>query len=350
MTESVFIRVNGCGNAWPVFLGEDHPFYNRFSSDDLGSASYSMIGCSTKSFSTRSVDWEIVIDAGHNTVPFLLKNENRIPEAVLLTHGHLDHILGTDWIAQSCNFSQRGKKLPLYATNLCWQQVLQTIPHIKPAVKFHELKPGTKIPVSEVDGLFVNAFPVYHGDGARGAVMLLLSYKKDNIFSYALFTGDMVFPFLRNDDYAEISKAQVLYIDCSNRYCYPLSNHIGFTGKPADKNALPDYAHEWKKNNPLKQIVEKQIQHTNDPYFKDYFEDFLQQYNDYKNIPFTIIDFINKSGIRQINLVHYSGYHDKKYYGENVMNSSKLKKWAKNLLPEGFAVNVPKTGNITRLV
>src|SRR4030043_1913809 len=107
MIMSIFIRVNGCSNAWPVFLGTEHPFYNRMVTDDLGSASYSVMGCMGKNFSQRTIEWEVVIDAGHNTVPFLLKNENRIPDALLLTHGHLDHILGADWIAQSLNFTSQ---------------------------------------------------------------------------------------------------------------------------------------------------------------------------------------------------------------------------------------------------
>lgn len=351
MTESVYIRVNGCGNAWPVFLGEDHPFYNRFNGDDLGSASYSLIGCNTKRFSIKSVEWEIVIDAGHNTVPFLLRNENRIPEAVFLTHGHLDHILGTDWIAQSLNFKNTGsKKLPVYATYLCHQQLLQTIPHIQGAVNLCELKPGIKSAVNEIKNLHVTAFPVYHGDSARGAVMLLFEYKNGKNTAHALFTGDMVFPFLRNEDYTEISKAKVLYIDCTNRYCYPASNHTGFTGRPDTKPAIPDYTDEWRKNNPIEQIVKKQIIHTNDPSYTDYFRSFLQQNKDYNNIPFTITAFLNKTGISNANLVHYSGYHDKKYYGEKVMNRHQLNKWAKSMLPADIEVNVPQTGDIINMI
>ncbi len=349
MTRSVFIRVNGCGNAWPVFIGQDHPFYDKYDCDDLGSASYSLMGCRSESFAPGSVEWEIVIDAGHNTVPVLLKNENRIPEAVLLTHGHLDHILGTDWIAQSCSFTSKGKKLPLYATTSCWKQVIKTIPHIKPAVSFCELKPGVKMPVNEVDGLSVTPFPVYHGDSAMGAVMLLIEYIKESSSAHALFTGDMVFPFLRNEDYAEISKAQVIYIDCTNRFVYPLSNHISFAGKPGNKKSVPDYVAEWQKNNPLEQIVERQLQKTHDTSLADYFKNFLAQNNDYKNIPFTIIDFINKTGIRNIKLVHYSGYHDENYYGEEIMSRRKLKNWAKNLLPEGFKVDSPKSGDMVHL-
>ncbi len=349
MTKSVFIRVNGCGNAWPVFLGQEHPFYNRFDGDDLGSASFSIIGCQTKAFSAKQIAWEILIDAGHNTVPVLLRNENRIPEAVLLTHGHLDHILGLDWIAQSSSFTTKGKKLPLYATTMCRQQVLQTIPHIKHAISFCELRLGVKTSVTEVDGLSVTAFPVYHGDSAPGAVMLLIEYRKDHSASHALFTGDLVFPFLRDEDYTEISKAQVLYIDCSNRFGYPQSNHISFTGKPAGKKAIPDYANDWKKKNPLKQLVEKQIQNSDDTSFTDYFRNFLKQHRDYKNIPFTITDFLNKTGIRNINLVHYSGYHDNNYYGEEMMSRRKLIKWAKSILPDAFTVYAPESGDIFQL-
>ena len=235
MIMNLYVRVNGCGNAWPVFLGTDHPFYNRMAADDLGSASYSIFSCRDESFSAETTAWEVVIDAGHNTVPFMLQHENRIPDALLFTHGHLDHILGADWIAQSLNFTgQHHEKLPVYATEQVWQQVLQTIPHIRNAVAFYALKPGRKQPVKQIPGLCISAFPVFHGEGARGSAMLLVEYTNGESTSAVLFTGDLLFPMLRNKDYLTLSEAQALYIDCSNRFSYPASNHLSFTADAAE--------------------------------------------------------------------------------------------------------------------
>ena len=55
-TKSVFTRVNGRGNAWPVFLGSTHPFYDTNDIRDLANASYSIIGMETEDYSTDFID------------------------------------------------------------------------------------------------------------------------------------------------------------------------------------------------------------------------------------------------------------------------------------------------------
>ena len=37
------VRINGRGNAWPIVLGQDHPFYDRTNIQDLANASASII-------------------------------------------------------------------------------------------------------------------------------------------------------------------------------------------------------------------------------------------------------------------------------------------------------------------
>ena len=36
----LFLKINRIGNAWPVLLGEEHPFYNRNNIQDLSNASF----------------------------------------------------------------------------------------------------------------------------------------------------------------------------------------------------------------------------------------------------------------------------------------------------------------------
>ncbi|MBN2273925.1 MAG: MBL fold metallo-hydrolase [Bacteroidales bacterium] len=350
---SLFIRVNGCGNAWPVFLGTEHPFYDRMNADDMGSASYAVIGCMGKNYSPRTIEWEIIIDAGHNTVPFLLKNENRIPEALFLTHAHPDHITGVDWIAQSLKYtSTDSRKLPVYATDLCRQQVLETIPHLMNAVVFNELKPGRKEFVKEVPGLAVTAFPVYHGESSQGAAMLLVEYAQDADAPSVLFTGDLLFPFLRNEDYATISKAKVMYIDCSNRFSYPASNHISFTTSKPENGKVSNYLEEWQYKNPVERCAALQLKDANEDY-RRYFDRFIQENNNYANIPFSVMEFLKKTGIPIVQLVHYSGYHDLKHYRQDELDQKALQKWAKRLLAvtglKNVRLDVPKTGIILKL-
>jgi hypothetical protein len=37
----VKVRIKGRGNAWPVFLGQEHPFYDRNNIEDLANVSFS---------------------------------------------------------------------------------------------------------------------------------------------------------------------------------------------------------------------------------------------------------------------------------------------------------------------
>ena len=351
----LFVRVNGCGNAWPVFLGTDHPYYDRKKADDLGSASYSIISSKNELIAHDTVEWEVVVDAGHHTVPFLLKNENRIPDALWLTHGHLDHILGADWIAQSLSFTGlQHEKLPLYATYPVWQQVLQTIPHIRSAVSFASLKPGIKQTIRQIPGLSVTAFPVYHGESSRGAVMLLATYENGLTTSSVLFTGDMIFPFLREEDYTIISTVQAVYIDCSNRFSYPASNHISFITGAEEKGKKPDHREEWQRRNTLHELVNKQLQDIADQDYQQYFDLFLKEHQHYENIPFTIVEFLKKTHISTVQLVHYSGYHDKRYHQQEILGPAALQQWAEGILKEHgmdhIEVSTPKAGQILQLI
>jgi mRNA degradation ribonuclease J1/J2 len=103
-----------------------------------------------------------------------LNNENRVPEAIVLTHPHLDHTLGIDWIAQSYYFTTDKKmRYPIYATKPCFEIVLQMYPHLKKILAFTELIPGVSAKIKEVSDVSVTAYPVFHGESGFGAAMLL---------------------------------------------------------------------------------------------------------------------------------------------------------------------------------
>jgi len=70
---SIYIRVNGTGNAWPVLLGTEHPFYDQSQYRELSNASFSIIKASGLPFTKKNIEWEVLIDAGHGIVQYLLQ-------------------------------------------------------------------------------------------------------------------------------------------------------------------------------------------------------------------------------------------------------------------------------------
>ena len=133
----------------------------------------------------------MLIDAGHGIVPFLLKHNNRIPEAIVLTHPHFDHILGIDWIIQSYYRFNHKKAYPVYATKPCWNTVLRTLPHLRELVIFFELKPGEALKrhITPVD---VN-FYILEGNGIVEIGKEREYVKKDQlIFSPAKITHTLL--------------------------------------------------------------------------------------------------------------------------------------------------------------
>ena len=241
----VFIRLNGRGNAWPVFVGETHPFYSHKDPDDLGNVSYSLIGSNRPEPDFLQIEWELLVDAGFNTVSYIIRHENRIPEAIILTHPHLDHTAGIDWIAESFAYKHHfKKKYPVYATLPSWEFVKQSFPQLSGIIEFNELVPGIPGKIKEVSNMHVTAFPVYHGNSGFGASLLLFEYKsRGNINARAVITGDMLSPLLRNKDLQRIKGCLTRrnhYCQASGSAAYRSSRLPVQSGSPLRNQHLPE--------------------------------------------------------------------------------------------------------------
>jgi len=77
------IRIYGRGNTRPVLLGQSHPMYLPNIAEDYANASFSIVRYEGSKPLTENIQWEILIGAGHGIVPSLLKNNNRIPDAIV---------------------------------------------------------------------------------------------------------------------------------------------------------------------------------------------------------------------------------------------------------------------------
>lgn len=341
--QELYIRTNGRGNAWPIPLGQDHPFYDKQNSHDLANASYSIIK-RTK----HQIEAEILIDAGHGIIPFLLQNSNRIPEALVLTHPHIDHTLSIDWLAQSY-FKLTRQKYPVYASKLCWDRALMAFPQLEKIVEFKELLPANEHYIKEFKHLSVTFYPVFHGESAPGAGMLFFKYRKKSV-SKALFTGDLLCPLLRTADYEELLDCKVIYVDSNNRFPYPKSNHWSVAKPEHFKQPTSKYFYDWysEKGKNLLWMTRPNTPIEFNPLIHNYFNDFIAEQNIINDIPFNVFDFAEKIQAENVNLIHYSGAQDKNYYGDKILNERELAEWA-NASAKNIGLitkfNVPKVGD-----
>lgn len=397
--KAIYIRVNGRGNAWPIPLGQEHPFYSRNNIEDYANTSFSIINTngnksphqkfhphikpqhqnlwcggkinlsesasggpdsviSYKKIHNHNINWEILIDAGHGIVQYLIKHNNRLPEAIILTHPHIDHTLSIDWIIQSYYRYNNKKRYPVYASKLCWELVVQSFPHLENIVKFNELKYGIPLKIKEAPDLKVIPFPVFHGENAPGATMLTFEYEDENLQKHkAIFSGDLLCPLLRNSGYQLLTDAKVLFVDANNRFPYPGCNHCSIISEPPEKlgRERTNFLAQWKENLNLSYLIaphstSRQTVKQNKA-IHPYFAEFLKEKNENK-LCLSVFDFVKNISPQNTMLVHYCGDEDLRYYNQEQFTDKQLLEWtiqqAKNHnISTKFYV--PRTGDLFQL-
>lgn len=343
MLSSLEIIVHGRGNAWPVPLGEEHPFYKREDPRDLSNASFSLQLREGESWQSS-----VLIDAGHGTVQSLLAGDNRIPDCICLTHGHLDHTLSVDWVVQSFwRRHRKEKRYPIYATLPVYSFLLQSYPHLEDLTEHVELEFGQTVSPGAESALKLTAYPAYHGQSAVGASMLLFEYKDCRI----LFTGDILAPMLRKEDYARLTGADLLVVDTNNRFPWPRTNHWSFAGSTEDplrrSESLIKFAAEldWQKlsGSHFKEGISKK----NLAYLSR-----LEQEWDPGRLHLTIVEFMKEISPKQAMLVHYSGAEDRKYNGSEILSGQGLLDWASGIAEQtGISADIiiPASGQRIQL-
>jgi len=352
---NIYIRTNGRGNAWPVFLGQEHPFYDRHNYEDLANASYSVVFSDGEYKDVDSINQEVLVDAGHGSVQYLLKNSNRIPETTLLTHPHIDHTLGLDWVAQSFyRLHNKKRRYPVYATRLCMDMTLRMFPHLEEVIDFREISYGIRSAVKEVPGLSVTPYPVFHGFVAVGAAMLLFEYNEGSHNTRKFgFTGDVMSPLFRDIDLDHLAGIQALYVDCNNRFPYPKSNHWSFTKNNPGDQGISDILESWEKSIVPEELIKPHLKPGENIEENNYLLNFLKDCNSAGQLCLCILDLAERIAPQNIMLAHYSGTEDRKYYKEKIMNDTELLQWvnSQSCIPGiNTKFHVPRAGNIFKII
>jgi hypothetical protein len=324
----IYIRVNGTGNAWPVPLGSEHPFYDIENQEELANVSFSIIKSSTRDINRDSIEWEILVDAGHGVVQYLIRHHNRLPEAIVLTHAHLDHTLSLDWIMQShYKHYKKKKKMPLFASRPAWSFVEASFPQLTALAGFHELKPGVAGKINGIPELSMRYFPVYHGERANGPGMLVFEVDtKGAKPKKIIFTGDILCPLLRKADFRYLQEADYLFTDANNRFPYPASNHWSISVDAPEGSGESGYLREFREQISCTHLIAPHIPVPRDREIHAYFDEFLACCNDL--MPLSVLDFTARVRPRKVLLVHYGGIEDRNHHGQEILNPFQLENWA----------------------
>jgi len=212
---------------------------------------------------------------------------------------------------------------PLYATEPVYNFLIQSYPHLENLIEHKPLLPGVTLRVREKFPVQVTSYPVYHGESAVGASMLLFTAGHKRI----LFTGDMLSPLLRTVDYKAMHGTDLLVVDTNNRFPYPQTNHWSFSGDPGDPMLRSDHLRSYIENTGIDDMLRPHKGTGADQESSAYFSTLRKEY-DSATQPFTILEFIKKIQPKAVMLVHYSGSEDTTCYGESILSKSGLFQWA----------------------
>ena len=323
-----FIRVNGVGNAWPVPLGTTHPFYDHNDPGQLANASYSLIKSGVDEYAPDNIEWEILIDAGHGIIQYLIRHGNRFPDAIALTHSHLDHTLSLDWIIQSYfRHHKKERKLPLYSSPGGLKFLSDSFPQLPPLTDYRILAPGESNTFEFAPELTLTAFPVYHGEKATGPSMLLFEIRAGSEEAIRiLFSGDLLCPLLRKADYRHLEGVDMAFLDANNRFPYTSSNHWSVCSEDPEGEGDSRFLKAYRSTLSCTHLIAPHLPVTRDPATHPYLDEFLAYCDE--SIPFSVFDFCHRINPGRALLVHYSGMEDRNHHGQEILNPVQLENWA----------------------
>ena len=351
----VWIRINGRGNAWPLELGSNDARHRalRDTPNEYANTSLSVIGAEGVGPEGHpapdNVRWEVLVDIGQGVIPNLIGAGNRLPNALVLTHPHFDHVSGLDWFCPSYKrhrADESRRMLPerptVYATEPCLAEVFGATRfyYLTADIDRRPVRLGEPFSIPEADpNLKVTAFPVYHGPYAPGAALWLVEFSGKK----AILTGDLLCPLLREDDLARLSGPTLLIADANTRYPWPESGHWSITARDPANPSLPQESvrlTSWKGQNSVPRTLLSPHADDPSPYAERLRADFASGGLGRAQLSWSVFDFARLVSAESVQLVHYSGYEDTRYRQEgsyggrslsvDILDDSDLRSWANN--------------------
>ena len=270
---------------------------------------------------------------------------------------------GSFWILQSY-YRHHDKKstMPVYASNPTWSDLSVALPQLPGISTFRELLPGAEIGFDGMPELKLTAFPVYHGEKARGPNMLAFQIGlPEGENRKIIFSGDILCPLLRKADYRFLGDASLLFVDASNRFPYPAYNHWSImdespatsrgalekAGQTPEASPESKYLKSFREQISCTHLIAPHLQVQRHHQIHAYFDEFLADCDE--GIPLSVFEFANRINPEQIYLVHYSGMEDRNHHGESLLNPIELENWTnteagiRGLAP---SFHVPRPGNV----
>lgn len=348
---NVYIRVNGRGNAWPLELGATDSRHAALKPawEEYSNTSFSIIGVDGDPTSGK-LQWEVLFDIGQGIVPFLVRNGgNRLPETLILSHPHPDHIFGLDWLVQSYNRNARKRNpFPVFASEPCWDTVMSRFDYLANLMTFHQLEFGSYQNVAGVDRLRMMAFPVFHAAHAPGSILVMVEYAPDTNESRdpvrAIFTGDLLCPLLRNSDWPVLTGVKVVFADANARFPWPDSGHWSIVSTPPAQSPKGRVLDDWRT-----QAKQADLIKPHNPDLSAQRRSFLGQFcadinahvNPHQSLCLSIFDFAEHIHPSDVQLVHYSGYEDHKHHGQAILTDQQLLDWTQQTAQASGYSHVP---------
>lgn len=308
----------GVRNAFLLELGADNALHRALRSNPYHCANSSVL---LRLWDAGSIIWQVLVDCGQGLAPMLIHLGNRLPDAVVITHPHFDHFVGLDHLEMSFHrHAGGGKRLPLIATEPCYERMLTTLGHIKKYVDFRPIWPRSPYRVPEAPGLVVTPYPVFHGGHAPGASLLEFRMGERKIIA----SGDPLTPLLTAADVQQLTTPDLLIVDANTRFPSPTTGHWSIVGYgPSDPRGLPGDG-EALHSEALRDWVD---QHTLADLVTQYSPALPSQGLRKEALLYSVMDFVSRVQPKAVGHIHYSGFEDTRDYRMPILNPSELLSW-----------------------